>query len=255
MTLSTPPIFEMSMSVHWHSEAWLRMPEVLAFDRALGPDYQLTEAVPAVQPEGVPFLEFAANDLPARWFYTNPPGDMLVQLQRNMLALNWRNRRPLEDRQPSTYPGYVGMSEAFPRAWNALVSVHEEMGRDIPEPTSVALLYDNIWLLPEMPGKVSDVFSFWASLGLKKPILGPEIKFSVLLDMATAPGARVDVNSSLGNVQVGEGVRRAARIHMNGVAPSSGIGTTSPATFDLLHDFVSDLFRRLVTSQAREGWL
>jgi uncharacterized protein (TIGR04255 family) len=251
MEFKNPPIFEMSLSTRWTNPIVMDPNFLLGFRDKIKAELPLVEFQPPVQDQPI-FLVGAPTE-PQRWFFSSTAGELIVQVQNDLFGVNWRKRTSIGDPDENPYPGYEVMLKLFLQ-YQALWTEFTQNSAGISlEPRSCAMLYDNIWLLPDEPGQVSDVFNFWKSMGFKSPILGPDVRFTSLSDLSTGKTAKVDIWASLGLTQIGDGGKRAARIQMNGQADAITRDAVA-LSLDGLHSHISDILVRMTTDETKGQW-
>lgn len=195
-------------------------------------------------------LGTASNTIPSfgleispRWALASEAGETLLQLQDDLLALNWRRG----DGSGISYPGFEVMHRSFAEHLNSWLP-HAFPDHN-PGVAACAVYYDNIWPIAA-EATVGDVFAFWRTVGIKGHMAGPEVKWSIMLDPTVlGPNARIDLMSSIGTI----GSERAARLTINAVAYPDQPDKLSEVIGEL-HSRAHEYFDRLITDTTKELW-
>ncbi len=98
-----------------------------------------------------------------RWWFSNPEGPDLVQLQENLIGWNWR-RGALPPAMPHQYPGFDNAKNALKAAVDAVAGYQSSRGNLFPEPIAAELLYDNFISLTREDGSTAPLCEVFTTL-------------------------------------------------------------------------------------------
>lgn len=139
---------------------------------------------------------------PVRYWFLDPAGELIAQIQDNFIARNWR-RLQLEKDLNAPYPGFDAMLAGFRDQIQRVESWGLQRGTPLSPPAICELLYDNLIPLTRLDGTsfaISDLMSpvnpvgllmNWGSQWMEwidgKPVDGQPADIQVNLQMVTQP--------------------------------------------------------------------
>lgn len=144
-----PPVQEVALAVHFVPLAGLRSQHYGDLARVWRDEYPQVEDQPALlerpsfqQPDPPPGIQFVNVDpLPRCWFISKAD-DLLIQVQRDRLVHNWRQRE-------LHYPHYEKLLPKFTQAWTSFSAFVDDEGLGKVRPTEVEVSYFNAVKPPE----------------------------------------------------------------------------------------------------------
>jgi uncharacterized protein (TIGR04255 family) len=122
-----------SFSIFWMAEFWRQIKDQY-------PSVEEHPALPPSPPPGtsiqVPRLEFITTAPPVRFWFVSERQDILIQLQRDRLILNWR-------RAEGEYPRYSTLISRFSEVWESFNGFAEQSVGEQPLPVAAEVTYVN----------------------------------------------------------------------------------------------------------------
>jgi uncharacterized protein (TIGR04255 family) len=275
-TVARPPVNEVVISISFQPQPVLEGPRLLiGLSRILADFPQVTEVppygMPAEQPfeeqvlqPAVPQIQFVSSPQTQRryWLTESESSSLLLQIQSNYFALNWRRQEGGE-----YYPGFERLTEIFQR----YVSLFEEavigQGGETLTASQLELTYINILRPDELWGGTKDLHKVvnlnvpgmdrfeQLNLAYSEPVMTASGSFYGRLHAAVATGYQPKAEPAefrplsttdlipIINLSI---TTRSARL----AESTASIGQR----FDLAHDAVTEAFERLTTDVARRNW-
>lgn len=165
--LDNPPVWELGLTVQTATPGVMSNYDVRgAHDpfRDSYPKYSRNVAVDLRQQP--PFiLGFNAPEASDRWWFISDDEQRLIQLQENLIAVNWRRRRMPPE--PSAYPGFQATLSRLRETIDALAAVRGSDAPPFPEPLAGELLYDNFLPLIGPGGETLSAYEIFAPVAVK----------------------------------------------------------------------------------------
>tara|TARA_R110000868_G_scaffold3977_2_gene24243 strand:+ start:540 stop:1286 length:747 start_codon:yes stop_codon:yes gene_type:complete len=247
--MNNPPITELSIALQFEGQLdWKPLKAIDYFNRHKDefPNLEFKVKLGALGGPQVPILE-TSDDLVPRYWYVSSDECMLVQVQNDLVAMNWR-RRPQVGEAMRPYPGFEDMKKKFS---DVVAECLELGGLHGDVPVSVCnLYYDNVWPSSQ---PVPEIFTFWKALGIAVR-QGPQVSFSIpVTDPKVGGGSKIDVTAGMGGVPVDDTIVPSARIAMAGYAHPGTLKNVWPA-LDVLHEQIGVYLPKLVSDAVRESW-
>jgi uncharacterized protein (TIGR04255 family) len=275
-TVARPPVNEVVISVSLQPQPVLESPRLLVgLSRILADFPEVSEVPPYEMPAEQPFedqvlqpavqrIQFVSSSPTHRryWLTASEPSPLLLQIQPNYFALNWRRQERDED-----YPGYAQLMERFQYY---LSLFEEEVTSQSGKPliaSQLELTYINILRPDELWGTTKDLPRV---INLSVPGMDrfEQVNLAYSEPVKTESGSfygRLHAAVSTGYVPKAEPAElRPLRapdlvpiINLSITARSARFAEgIEPAgqRFDPAHDAVTDAFKRLTTDAARGNW-
>lgn len=177
---------------------------------------------------------------------------MLLQLQENFIACNWR-RRP----SARAYIGFEALREEFEGAVNKVRDWHQSQGGDLPAPLACELLYDD--LIEISPGggdisRLSDILSFWNSSD--SPFFGWNINWYETIPGENGEEGIMKFSAQAADLPEQDGSGRIRPIvRLNFVAMAMTPTMDSVGDFlDAAHIYIRKRFTELIRPEAMAAW-
>jgi uncharacterized protein (TIGR04255 family) len=275
-TVARPPVNEVVISVSLQPQPVLESPRLLVgLSRILADFPEVSEVPPYEMPAEQPFedqvlqpavqrIQFVSSSPTHRryWLTASEPSPLLLQIQPNYFALNWRRQERDED-----YPGYDQLMERFQ---DYLSLFEEEVTSQGGKPliaSQLELTYINILRPDELWGGTKDLHKVvnlnvpgmdrfeQLNLAYSEPVMTESGSFYGRLHAAVATGYQPKAEPAefrplsttdlipIINLSI---TTRSARL----AESTASIGQR----FDLAHDAVTEAFERLTTDVARRNW-
>jgi uncharacterized protein (TIGR04255 family) len=214
------------------------------------PNIQLKTQIPELGGAVGPMFGIGDDVEPRYWFLSEDEAG-LVQLQNDMVALNWRRRPPAGGLPKFAYPGFEPMKASFEGLVRRVLDLFKI---DMPPVRIYNLFYDDLWPAKnlERPAPFVETFAFWQKMGLRSA--GPNVALVMPLEAEELEqNSRIDVNASVPLLNVEDKAVPVARLTMNGIGRPKN-QKFDIAIFDLLHRIMSERLSNILTKEAREGW-
>ncbi len=275
-TVARPPVNEVVISISFQSQPALEGPRlILGLSRILADFPQVSEVpsyeMPAEQPleeqvlqPAIPQIKFVSPpQMQSRYWFTGAkPGPLLLQIQSNYFALNWRRQEGDE-----YYPGFEQLLENFQRYLGFFQKAMIDQGSGPLTVTQLELTYINILHPDELWGRTRDLPRVidlnvpgmdqfeQLNLAYSEPVRTESGSFYGRLHAAVATGYKPKTEPAefrplstsdlipVINLSI---TTRSSRL-------SESIGSIS-VRFDPAHDAVTRAFKRLTTEDARRNW-
>jgi uncharacterized protein (TIGR04255 family) len=275
-TGARPPVNEVVTSISFEPQPVLEGPRLLI---GLGPilaDFpQVTEVPPYEMPAEQPFEEQVLRpavpqlklfDYPKMqrryWLTASGSSPLLLQIQSNYFALNWRRREDGE-----YYPGFDRLKESF----NRYLSLFEEavigQGGEPLTASQLELTYINILRPDELWGSTKDLSRVvnlsvpgmdrfeQLNLAYSEPIETEPGSFYGRLHAAVATGYQPKVEPADFRPQSTTNLIPIISLSITSRSAKRPESIASVSQrFDPAHDAVTEAFRKMTTDVARRNW-
>jgi len=275
-TVVRPPVNEVVISVSFQPQPVLEGPQLLIGLSPILADFpQVTEVPPYEMPAEQPFEEQVLQpagrqikfvDFPQMqrryWLTASESSPLLLQIQSNYFALNWRRQEGGEH-----YPGFDRLAEIFQRYLSLFNDAVVRRGGEPLTASQLELTYINILRPDESWGDIKD-------LSRVININVPGMDQFEQLNLAYSEPVRTESGSFYGRLHaaVATGYQPKAEsaefrpLSATDVIPIINLSITTRSArlaesiasvrnrFDLAHDAVTEAFKRLTTDIARRNW-
>jgi len=275
-TVARPPVNEVVISISFRPQPVLDGPRLLiALSRILADFPQVTEVPPYEMPAEQPFEEQAWQpavqqirfvsppEMQRRyWLTAAEPSPLLLQIQSNYFALNWRRQEGGE-----YYPGFEQLLESFQHYLSLFEQAAIDQGGEPLTVSQLELTYINILRPDKLWGVTKDL-----SRVINLSIPGME-RFEGL-NVAYSEPVRTESGSFYGRLHAAVATGYQPKAEPAGIrslrtpdmTPIINLSITtrsaklaeSTATisqrFDPAHDAVTGAFKSLTTDVARRNW-
>jgi uncharacterized protein (TIGR04255 family) len=275
-TVARPPVNEVVISISFQPQPVLDGPRLLiALSRILADFPKVTEVPPYEMPAEQPFEEQAWQpavqqirfisppEMQRRYWLTAPePSPLLLQVQSNYFALNWRRQEGGE-----YYPGFERLVESFQHHLSLFEEAVVDQGGEPLTVSQLELTYINILRPDKLWGGTKDLSKV---INLNVP--GME-RFEQL-NLAFSEPVRTESGSFYGRLHVAittgylpkaepAGIRSLRTADMTPIvnlsittrsAKLAESAVTVSQHFDPAHDAVTEAFKRLTTDVTRRDW-
>lgn len=169
-SFKNPPVIEVVWSVQFAELSWLGSPDTGVFWSSIKNRYPRCEEAPPIghitegehvfssPPEG-PRMIIGPAPLNRQWFVSESDTE-LIQLQRDRLCYNWRQRGAAD-----VYPRYPHMKAKFEESWEAFLAFVKDTGHESPTVDQCEMTYINYLpcdLALSSPGDVAKIVPFFA---------------------------------------------------------------------------------------------
>lgn len=141
-----PPVIEVALAVEFEQSVNFSALDLARLAAAWADTMPNVEERPLLSRMGFPAedlldtlfeIEETASKPPRLWLQ-NETGDRVVQIQHDRLVVNWRKGQLSEP-----YPRYKAIREMLQDAWQRLIAVCADLGRDEPKPSLCEIQYIN----------------------------------------------------------------------------------------------------------------
>lgn len=264
-SFANPPIWEVVISVMTHSGIMSEY-DVKGFHTLIADQYPNIEMQPPIEnldplprigPMPIQAVSLVNSGIERRWWFRDASDELIVQVQSNLISLNWR-RRLSQPGMPSSYPGFDVQMDRYKELVTIIRKWHESSGRNMPEPISGELIYDNLIVtdVSDKPTKLADFLTFVNSNSSDPLKAGWQCSW--LEEVAGA----IDVEKTT----LGVNIASAGITYQNETAPVGVIKllfvSRSPlstwenafAFFEAAHANTYNRFTALTTDTARAKW-
>jgi uncharacterized protein (TIGR04255 family) len=250
---SRPPISEQSIAVQFAEPFDLLPVKAFAIYEKLRDRLPLLELKERIGPLGVmPKPGWKIGDeITPRYWLSSRDEYLLLQVQSDMIAFNWRKRSPLDEPAAVPYPGFEDMQKRHQEFIDIVAEVCEL--KSAPEPIAINLYYDNVWR-PADGENMADSFKFWKTLGVLTSN-GPEIRLSVAkLQGASSETARIDVTvQGVGAPKADGTVGPVHRLILSAIdGPTESVDVKK--SVQVLHERVTEVFEKIVSDKMLARW-
>jgi uncharacterized protein (TIGR04255 family) len=275
-TVARPPVNEVVISISFRPQPVLDGPRLLiAVSRLLADFPKVTEVPPYEMPAEQPFEEQSWQpamqqirfvnppEMQRRYWLTAPePSPLLLQIQSNYFALNWRRQEDGE-----YYPGFERLLESFQQYLGLFEEAAVGQGGEPLTVSQLELTYINILRPDKLWGSTKDLSRVinlnvpgmerfeQLNLAYSEPVRTESGSFYGRLHAAVATGYQPKAEPA--------GIRSLRTADMTPIVNLS-ITTRSAKLaegtadigqhFDPAHDAVTEAFKRLTTDGARRNW-
>ena len=261
MAFVNPPVHEVSLSVSFASRAAASDYDVRQIHDLFREELPVCQRAPAFQgSELLPALGVlplnSEEPVPSRWWFKSEDDALLLQVQENFLALNWRRRTQIDS--PNYYPGFDILFETFKRHVETLRQWLMRNDSAMPNPIATELFYDDLIRFPSSETeriRLSDVLAFWPAqerqlagwnLAWAEPLADPPtVEAGVLKFAATVAGVSGEVT--------GGTLRPIVRLNWTALA-ATRTWEESDSFLQRAHGHISERFNEVVTASARATW-
>jgi uncharacterized protein (TIGR04255 family) len=275
-TVARPPVNEVVISISFQPQPVLDGPRLLiALSPILADFPQVAEAPPYEMPAERPFEEqtwqptaqqirFVSPQQMQRryWLTAVEPNPLLVQIQSNYFALNWRRQEGGE-----YYPGYEQLVERFQHYLGLFEQAVIGQGGELLTVSQLELTYINILRPDKLWGGTKDLSKVinlnvpgmerfeQVNLAYSEPVSTESGSFYGRLHAAVATGYQPKAEPA--------GIRSLNTPDMTPIANlsittrSAKLAESTAAIsqrFDPAHDAVTEAFKSLTTDVARRNW-
>ena len=274
--VARPPVNEVAISISFQPQPVLEGPrlmvglgqiltefpqinEVRPYDMAMEQPFEEQVLRPAV-----PKIQFVDSSQMQRryWFTASEPSPLLLQVQSNYFALNWRRQEGGD-----YYPGFEYLREQFSYYLSLLEEAVTGQGGKLLQVDQVELTYINILRPDGLWGNIRDLREVidlqvpgmegfeQVNLTYSEPIGAESGSFYGRLHTAVATGYQPKVEpAELRTLSTSDLI---PVINLSITARSAKIAesvATASQRFDLAHDAVTGSFKNLTTDAARGNW-
>lgn len=275
-TVPRPPVNEVAISISFEPQPVLESPRLMIGLGQILTEFPQVTAVPPYemameQPSeeqvlrpAIPKIQFVDSSQMQRryWFTTSEASPLLLQVQPNYFALNWR-RQDGED----YYPGFEYLREKFDHYLALLQEAVTGQGGELLQITQLELTYINILRPDEVWGSIKDLRKVidldvpgidrfeQVNLAYSEPVTTEAGLFYGRLHAAVATGYQPKAETA--ELRPLSTADLIPVINLS-VTTRSGKITENVATvsqrFDPAHDTVTESFKSLTTDAARRNW-
>jgi uncharacterized protein (TIGR04255 family) len=275
-TVARPPVNEVVLSISFQPQPVLDGPRLLiALSPILADLPQITEVPPYEMPVEQPFEEqtwqpaaqqirfVSPPEMQRRyWLTAAEPAPLLVQVQSNYFAVNWRRQEGGE-----YYPGFEQLAESFRHYLSLLEQAVIGQGGEPLTVSQLELTYINILRPDKLWGGIKDLSRVidlnvpgmerfeQVNLAYSEPVTTESGSFYGRLHAAVATGYQPKAEPA--------GIRSLRTTDMTPIVNLSITARTTKFAestaavrqrFDPAHDAVTEAFKSLTTDVARRNW-
>jgi uncharacterized protein (TIGR04255 family) len=274
--VAKPPVNEVVISISFQPQPVLEGPRLLiGLSRILADFPQVTEVapyeMPAEQPPeeqvlqpAVPRIQFINSPQPQRryWLTTSESSPLLLQIQSNYFAINWRRQEGGED-----YPGFERLREIFHHYLSLFEEAAISQGGKPLTASQLELTYINILRPDELWGATKDLSRVinlnvpgmdqfeQLNLAYSEPVWTESGSFYGRLHAAVATGYQP--KAELAEFRPLNITDLIPIINLSITTRSARLAESTAYVsqrFDLAHDAATEAFKRLTTDVARRNW-
>lgn len=244
MDFSTPPVAEAVIAAEFPDVPELSAVRLIELQREWAEDYPELELRDALPPMAVvgPMFQFATQPSLRIWALNQASG-MLVQLQSNRIAVNWR---ALEGGAP--YPRYESLRNEFDKRWRSLGAATPT--GVLPAPTTVEFVYVNRIELDDTD--VMETFVKWGAAADSGERVVDEFRAVRLISSPEMPDRELKViGRAAGDPSAGKAVLSLNIEVRSVVGPvvADWMGVVDQCRLDARR-----MFQSITTEQAHEKW-
>jgi uncharacterized protein (TIGR04255 family) len=275
-TVARPPVNEVVISVSFDSQPVLEGPRLLVGLREIMAEFpQVTEVQPYETATELPFEEqvllptipqiqlLASPPTAHRYWFTRENDEaLLLQIQSNYFALNWRRREG-----DKLYPGFDVLLERFSHYLARLEAAVLEQGGEPLAVSQIELTYINLLHPDEQWGSPRDV-------GKVVSLLVPSVDNLDQLNVSYSESVTDDSGAFYGRTHTGVSTGYRPKVQPDQLRPleirdmtpiinisftvrSGRLNETIESVayrFSLAHDAITDTFKSITTDAARNNW-
>ena len=246
------PINELSIALQFGARLALTPLKALEFRNKISTEYpglELKRPIGNLGGNTGMALEMVAEDVDARYWFSSADGYLLVQIQQDLVAFNWRKRNAPGEIPVQQYPGFEEMLRRFMAMVGLFLATLEVS--EAPPVSTVNLFYDNLWAATSGKDTIAGFFGFWNTMGIALNG-GPDIRFSVAAaDESLGAAARIDVNAYFGPAMVLDKPQLVGKLALSAVGHPASYKEV-PASLEKMHSMVHSLFGKIVVEERRK---
>ncbi|MCA1604438.1 MAG: TIGR04255 family protein [Acidobacteria bacterium] len=276
ITVVRPPVNEVIISISFEPQSALEGPRLMVgLGEILAEFPQVTEVQPyemaeerpfeeqVVQPP-VPQIQFVTSpQVPRRYWFTHPDDDaLLLQIQANYFALNWRRREG-----GAYYPGFERLLERFEHYLGLLQDAVLTQGGQTLKVSQLELTYINLLCPDGLWGNIRDVHKVVT-------VRVPDVSEIEQLNVSYSEPVRDESGAFYGRLHaaVSTGYQPKGQpaelrpLSIKDMTPVINISITTRSAgirdevesvareFETAHEAITETFKRITTNEARSSW-